>query len=464
MEKHSLANELAGTSAVVIEDQIDLLNYRRDASVCAAGDAAAAVLVSSADEIVRVVKAAREANQPVYIRGAGSTYAGGANPTRGGIVIDVSPMNRIVEIDRGRGLVVVEPGVTYGELLAVLGRDGLTVGIVPLTGASGTIGGAIASHGLGTGSPKYQSTGDEVAGLEVILPNGELLRTGSAALAGAGFFQRYAIGPDLTGLFLGANGTLGVITKLALWVHPLPPHQETLTLGFSDYAAGARFTAHAQLHEMFRNVWYGAGYEDKAVAARINAARPDLAGSAMPGFCLGLDLRGDPREVAGDRLRLIDEASRFAGGEFAPFDEIFFSKLRRDFSFWYGYAGYFSRSMCALLMTSMPTETAPRFFALVDRMRALHSDFVWAGGTVLCRRGVHGAVIMFYDEQHQWPAAQAAASATCAELLAIGCVPYKSGKMWAPLMDRFGSYYRTLRTLKRSLDPRSLFCPDNLAL
>ena len=278
MEKRSLANELAGTSAVVLEDQIDLLNYRRDASVCAAGDPAAAVLVSSADEIVRVVKAAREADQPIYLRGAGSTYAGGANPTRGGVVIDVSPMNRIVEIDRGRGLVIVEPGVTYGELLAVLGRDGLTVGIVPLTGASGTIGGAIASHGLGTGSPKYQSTGDEVAGLEVILPDGELLRTGSAALAGAGFFHRYAIGPDLTGLFLGANGTLGVITKLALWVHPLPPHQETLTLGFSDYAAGARFTAHAQLHEMFRNVWYGAGYEDKAVAARVSAARPDLDG------------------------------------------------------------------------------------------------------------------------------------------------------------------------------------------
>jgi len=83
---------------------------------------------------------------------------------------------------------------------------------------------------------------------------------------------------------------------------------------------------------------------------------------------------------------------------------------------------------------------------------------------VLCRRGVHGAVIMFYDEQHQWPAAQAAASAACAELLAIGCVPYKVGKMWAPLMDRFGTYYQALRTLKRSFDPKSLFCPDNLAL
>ena len=72
---------------------------------------------------MRVVKAAREADQPIYLRGAGSTYAGGAKPTRGGVVIDVSPMNRIVEIDRGRGLVVVEPGVTYGELLAVLGRS-----------------------------------------------------------------------------------------------------------------------------------------------------------------------------------------------------------------------------------------------------------------------------------------------------------------------------------------------------
>jgi FAD/FMN-containing dehydrogenase len=442
----------------LLEDQVDLISYRRDASVYPAGRPQAAFRATSTDEVVQVVKIALQRKLPVYVWGAGSTYAGGVNPSSGGIALDVSPMNRILAIDRTRAVVLVEPGVTYGALLEALRPHGLTVGIVPLTGPSGTVGGTISSHGLGTGSPRFQGTGDEVAGLEVVLADGEILCTGSAVLKEAGFFQRYAVGPDLTGLFLGANGAFGVITKIALWTHPIPAHVETMALGFADYPTAANFIAHCQERELFRNVWYGAGYDKAAVAARIAGAAP------APDFCLGLDLRGEPEDVAADRRRLTQAARGYGGDEYPIFNDVFFSKLRRDFSFWYGYAGYFSRSMCALLMTSMESSTMPRFFALLTRFRADYPEFTWGAGTVLCRRGLHGAVIMFYDEQRQWEAARQACIACCEHLLRIGCVPYKTGKVWASLMDNFPAYFKLLQKLKTALDPQRLLAPDNLAL
>ena len=465
MKTAQLGTELAaGGSAVVLEDKIDLLGYRRDTSIAPGGNPAAAVIARNVEDVVAAVTAANRRKVPLYVRAAGSTYAGGANPCDGAIVLDVSALNRVLKIDEERGLVLVEPGVTYGALLAELSARGLTLGVVPLTGAAGTVGGAIASHGLGTGSPRYQSTADEVAGLEVVMPTGELLRTGSAALAEAGFFARYAVGPDLTGMFLGANGCLGVITGIALWVHPKPEYQETFAVGFPDYESGARFISALQLKDLTHNLWYGAGYEDKAIEGRVMAARPQVDRSALPRFCLALDARGTREDVARDRARIVAESGRFGGAEFAVFDEIFFSRLRRDQSFWYSYAGYFARSMCALLMCSMANETIPRFFGAIERNRQACPQFVWAGGLVLCRRGVHGAVIVFYDERQQWNEIREASERCCRDLLAIGCVPYKSGRVWAPMMDRFGRYHTTLARLKKTLDPNAIMSPQILGL
>lgn len=465
MKLSQLGTELAGQGgALVLEDKIDLLGYRRDTSIALGGNPSAAVIARSVEDVVATVTAANRRKVPLYVRAAGSTYAGGANPCDGAIVLDASALNRILKIDEDRGLALVEPGVTYGALLAELGRRGLTLGVVPLTGAAGTVGGAIASHGLGTGSPRYQSTGDEVAGLEVVLPSGEMLRTGSAALADAGFFARYAIGPDLTGMFLGANGSLGVITKIALWVHPKPEYQETFALGFPDYESGARFISALQIKDLTHNLWYGAGYEDKAIEARVIGAKPQFDRAALPSFCLALDARGASEDVARDRARIVAEARKFGGVDFALFDEIFFAKLRRDNTFWYSYAGYFARSMCALLMCSMANETIPRFFRVIEDNRETHPEFVWAGGLVLCRRGVHGAVIVFYNEREQWERIRIASERCGNELLAVGCVPYKTGRVWAPMMGRFGRYHATLARLKKALDPNGIMSPEILGL
>ncbi len=83
---------------------------------------------------------------------------------------------------------------------------------------------------------------------------------------------------------------------------------------------------------------------------------------------------------------------------------------------------------------------------------------------MLCRRGLHGAVLTFYDEQHQWPDVQQVVAGCTGELMAIGCVPYKSGKLWADQVSKLTEYHRALTRIKAALDPASVLAPGNLGL
>ncbi len=458
----ALASELNGVA--LYADPIDLLNYRRDCSMVAAGKAELAVQPSTAEQVVVIVKQAAAHGTSIYVRGGGTMYAGGANPHAGGLVVDVSRMTRVLELDLARGVVVVEPGIRFAALLAQLSVHGQTVGIVPSTGPAATVGGALSAHALGTGSPRHQSMGDCVAGLEVVLADGTRLRTGSAACRDAGFFQRYCMGPDLTGLFIGADATLGVVTAIALWLYPLPAARETFCVGFSEPAAAARFLVEVQGRELTRNVWYAAGYEGGTVRARVLTARPEFDTTTLPGYCIGFDIGGEREDITRDRRRLMTLATQHDGAECGIFDEIYFHTLRLDENYWYSFAGYFSRSRCAILMTSLPCDRLVDFCTAVDSLRARWPAFVWGAATVLCRRGLHGGVLAFYDERSEWPAMQEAISQATGVLRGAGCVPYKSGKLWADEVRASGAYYSVLQRIKRGLDPQGLLSPGNLGL
>jgi len=458
----ALAGELSALT--LYADPIDLLNYRRDCSMVAAGKAELAVQPRTAEEVVSIIEHAARHATSIYVRGGGTMYAGGVNPHAGGLVIDVSRMTRVLELDLARGVVVVEPGIRYADLLAQLAEHGQTVGIVPSTGPAATVGGAVSSHALGTGSPRHQSMGDCVAGLEVVLADGTRLRTGSAVCRDAGFFQRYCVGPDLTGLFLGADASFGVVTAVALWLYPLPAARETFCLGFATPAAAARFLVEVQSRELTRNVWYAAGYEGGTVRARVLAAQPGFDIATLPGYCIGFDLGAEREDIERDRARLAAVAESHGGAEFKPFDEIYFNTLRLDENYWYSFAGYFSRSRCAILMTSLPCDRLADFCAAIDSLRARWPALVWGAATVLCRRGLHGGVMAFYDERTQWPLAEQAVEDATVLLRGAGCVPYKSGKLWAEEVKRTGAYYRVLERLKGALDPARLLSPGNLGL
>ncbi|MEN9727438.1 MAG: hypothetical protein RL434_1804 [Pseudomonadota bacterium] len=449
--------------ARVFRNQLDLLTYQRDCSVVAPGAATLLVRPTSSAEISSVLTRAQASGTPVYARGAGTMYAGGVNPAAGGVVLDLSAMDRILEIDPARGVVVVEPGVRFGSLSQALKPLGLTVGIIPSTAPTATVGGAASAHALGTGSARHQSFADEVVGLQVVLPDGRVIETGSAAAHGK-HFHRFGMGPDLTGLFLGGDGTLGVITAIALWLHPLPEFRTTACYGFPDAHTAAGFIAALQSRELTRNVWYASGYEAGTIKGRVLAAQPDYAPDTWPGFCVGLDFGGEEPLVQHDMSLIANLGAAHGAIPFPIFDEVYFRHLRNEEIYWYGYAGYFSRSRCAILMSSLATPDLPRFLDSVQALRETEPAFLWGGAVVICRRGLHGGVLAFYDEDTQWPEAQAATARAAARLVEAGCTPYKTGKIWAGELQGFTAYHQTLTQLKHSLDPQGILSPGNLGL
>jgi FAD/FMN-containing dehydrogenase len=174
-------------------------------------------------EACEVVRLTVEAGRAIVPRGGGMSYTGGYHVTgEGAVLLDLRGLDRVEEIAETDGYVVVEAGCSWAVLHEALAARRLrTPFFGPLSGIAATIGGALSQNAAFFGSAQHGVSADSVLGLEIILANGTLLRTGSWASEGRRPFQR-AYGPDLTGLFLGDCGALGVKARVALKIQPMP--------------------------------------------------------------------------------------------------------------------------------------------------------------------------------------------------------------------------------------------------
>lgn len=191
-----------------------------------------AVVPLDAREVAAVVRIASEEGIPIVPRGAASGLAGGAVPVFGGIVVSMTRMNRIREIDRVNLTVVTEPGVVTATLQAAVEREGLFYPPDPASIRMSTIGGNIATCAGGPRCLKYGVTRDYVLDLEVVLPNGEIMHTGAPT-------AKNVAGYDITHLFVGSEGTLGLVTEATLRLIPLPRARSTVMAEFTDVATAA---------------------------------------------------------------------------------------------------------------------------------------------------------------------------------------------------------------------------------
>lgn len=211
-------------SDFVADDKETLYAYSRDTSPESGFFADIIVRPKSTEEISEIVKLANKTKTPIWPRGAATSLVFMGIPLKsGGIVLDLTRMNNIIEIDEDSMSVTAETGITWGKLERELKEKGWYTGFIgPAPGIASTIGGAISVASVMYGSAKYGTSGDILLGLEVVLPTGEIIRTGSSALKKSFHHVRYGIGPDSSGLFCGDQGIFGIKTQFTFKIFPLP--------------------------------------------------------------------------------------------------------------------------------------------------------------------------------------------------------------------------------------------------
>ncbi|RJL34501.1 FAD-binding oxidoreductase [Bailinhaonella thermotolerans] len=231
-----LAERLA--EGVVVGDPGVVASYSRDQTFVVPGEALGVVLARSTEDVAVTLAWADENRVPVVPRGAGTGLAGGATATDGSVVLSLARMNAIRELNTADQYAVVEPGVINADLDRAARAHGLMYAPDPSSHEISTLGGNLATNAGGLRCVKYGVTRESVLGLEVVLAGGKVINTGGRTVKGV-------TGYDLTGLFVGSEGTLGVITGATLRLRPAPSAEPVTVAGTfpSMVAAGEAVAA-----------------------------------------------------------------------------------------------------------------------------------------------------------------------------------------------------------------------------
>src|SRR5262245_19619233 len=323
MEVASKLREIL-SSEIVADDRETIAAHSGD-KWFAAHEPDAVVFARSTNDVSKLLQFASREKIPVTARGGGYGYVGGCVPVRGGIALSLMRMNRIKEINFSDAVAIVEPGVFTADLKAAVRAQKLFYPPDPASMKDCTIGGNASTNAGGPRCLKYGVTRNYVIGLEVVLANGEVLRTG-------GRVHKNKTGFDLIGLFVGSEGLLGIVTEITLRLLPLPPARATLS---------AAFATAAQAAETVQAI-FAAGFLPSALEIAdhftLEAARRDLGEKIVPegNAHLLVDLDGQEESVRSEAAAICEliemrkpNALQIASGE-ADCEKLW--ELRRQFS------------------------------------------------------------------------------------------------------------------------------------
>ena len=277
-------SEFAAVCQVLTEPE-ELRTYECDGLTKRRVVPALVALPESTAQVQAIVRLCHETGIPFVARGAGTGLSGGALPVADGVVISFARMNRILEVDAERSLVVVEPGVANLDVTRAVASLGLLYAPDPSSQQVCTIGGNVAENSGGAHCLKYGFTVNHVLAAEVVLPDGELVE-----------LSVWDDGPDLLGVFVGSEGTLGVATKLTLRLVAAPEAIRTVLAGFSHTdEAGAAASAVIGQGILPAAIEMMDAITIEAVEAAVHANYPPDSGAVLI-----VELDGEPEQVEGD--------------------------------------------------------------------------------------------------------------------------------------------------------------------
>jgi len=441
-----------------------LLTYSQTASM-AADPILPVAVVRPADthEVSELLKLANKNKITVVPRSGGSSLQQEAIPKPNSIVIDLMRLEGI-KLYEDLQSVTVGAGVTYGELDKFLDKHGLFLPVYPESALVCTVTGNVAVNGAGPGSSLYGCTGEMVLGLEVVLPDGTIIQTGSEANPNAsGPFLRYAFGSDITGLFIGSLGSFGVITKASMKVFRRPEFLEYNLFGFEAAEQAERFLLEAKQNDisgLFTSIYSGEvlnlfwdmigdefGYPTiefphRAVSMTIGRVREDMAKSDAKLAC---------------------EICEKLGGTIIHAPEL------RDFE-WDGRLWNFVRACYAHgwhWRTLYHHQTITNSHKSVDMITEVMDKYGFIGHTAGFNTGSSSMNMyphMYFDPQD--PAEEQKVRDGHKELAKTlfksGAVPFKLAEYWKDAIEGMDDYLAFLKHIKNIIDPNNIMNPGVL--
>jgi glycolate oxidase len=439
----------------LLTDPGDTEGYRHDETVfLPAGQPLGVAFPTSAQEVAAIVGLAARHRVALVPRGAGTGLSGGAVAIDGALTLAFTRMDRILEIDRANRVAVVQPGVINADLGRAAAEQGLFYAPDPASYESCTIGGNLAENSGGLRCVKYGVTRDAVLGLEVVLADGSVIRTGGRNV-------KDVAGYDLTHLFIGSEGTLGIVTEATLRLRPAPAPKLTLLAFFPDVRtagdAVARLTEEGltpvTLELMDR-------FTIRAVDAALRVGLPEDAGAML---MIESDVGG---QAAADELDRAEACCRAAGaGELArakdPQEADWLREARRK-------AHWSLEQVGAARMddVGVPRSRVPELLEAIERVAGetgLHIGVFGHAGD----GNFHPTYVVDRDDPTAAPRIESARAAIYAAALALGGTvtgEHGTGLAKKGYLERQRGPVAVgvMRAVKRALDPQGILNPGKV--
>jgi len=433
----------------------DLACYAYDATPAAPRIYPAAVVFPACtDEVAAVIRAAAAHRTPVVARGAGTSLSGGALPVDGAVVLSLAGMDAILDLDAENMVAVVQPGLVVADLVAAAERVGLLYPPDPASLAMATMGGSVAECAGGLRGLKYGVTRDYVIGLEVVLADGSVARFGGRTV-------KNVSGYDMIRLFVGSEGTLGVVTEITVRLVPLPPARRTLLVSFEALAAAGRAVAGIIAGKVVPATMELMDRVAIEVVESFTHAGLPLSAAAI----LLIELDGLPEVVAHEAI-VVEQVCRAEGGavRVAVDDE------ERD-RLWAARRGAFGALARHSPTTIVEDATVPR--SRVPDMIAALQQIARRHGITIATMGhagdgnLHPTILTDERDADEMRRVHAAVDEVFAAAVSLGGTlsgEHGIGTEKKPYLTReFGAAsMAAMRAVKRALDPQGILNPGKL--
>ena len=420
----------------------------------------AIVRPGNTEEVSKVLKLASGHRIPVTPRSGGTSLQGEVIPKPDGLVMDLLRLEGIEIFEELRS-VKVGAGVTFGQLDKFLNQYDLWVSVAPESALAAAVAGNVAVNGAGLGSARYGCIGELVLGLEVVLPDGRIIQTGSEANPNSpGPFLRYAFGPDITGLFIGSLGAFGIITKVSFKTFKRIHNFYYQTYGFDTAEQAQNFLIQIKQNEV--HPLFAAFYEGRILDFFLDMVGEEFGVPQYdwPPFTVSMTLGRLRKDQLESDVEMTKNTCTEIGGHVIGVEELprgewtgrLWNYVRSSYVH-----GWWWRMLYHHQTLSNWHRSVEEIWRILDEYGLVgHTAGFLAGHTTY---NLYPQLYYFPDDPEEEEKVKAAHKELAKRLHRSGAVPFKLAPYWVEGVKEVEPYFKLLQSIKKMIDPNNIMNP-----